>query len=94
MRILFSPILKDSSKTRTDPWSLFHKIFTLLIKKEFQTIGDQHEIEYEIFVLGMITSDADHITYIFWILSNQSITNIPIGLSDHIGKEDALDLIH
>lgn len=41
----------------------------------------------------MVTSNANYIPYLFRILSDEAITDVPTGLPDHVSEENALNFI-
>ncbi len=40
----------------------------LLVEKEFQSVGDKHEIEYNAFVLWVVTRNANNISNMLGVL--------------------------
>jgi hypothetical protein len=66
----------------------------VLVEKEFEAIGDKHEIEDEIFVFGLIAGDANNIPDLFRVLGDEAIFDVPIGFLDHVRKENGFDFVH
>lgn len=63
--VLLGPVLKDGLEAGTDSYGLFEQFLTFFVEKEFETVGDQHQIEDEVLVLGVIAGDAHHISHMF-----------------------------
>lgn len=93
MGVLLSPVLEDGSEARTDAASLLHEIIALLVKEKLEAVSDEHEVKDEVLVLRLVAGDADHITNLLRILSDQAIADVPVGLSDHVCEENALYLV-
>lgn len=91
--VLLGPVLEDGSEARTDATGLLHQLLALLVQEELEAVGDEHEIEDEMLVLGLVAGDADHITDLLRILRDEAIADVPVGLADHVSEEDAFDLV-
>ena len=92
--VLLGPVLEDCPETRTYATGLLHQILTLLVEEELQTVCNQHQIEDQVFVLGLVTRNADHIPHQLRILCDETVADVPTGLSDHVRKKNPLDFIH
>ena len=42
----------------------------------------------------MVTGDAYNIPHMLWILGDQLVLYVPVGLLYHVGEENSLDLVH
>lgn len=94
VRVLFGPVLEDEFEIGTDADGFLKQFFDMFIEEEFEGVGDKHQIEDEIFVLRLIVGVADDIAYLLRILGDEFILDVPVGLPNHVGEEDRLDLIH
>lgn len=92
--MFFGPILEDELEIGTNSYGLLKQLLIIFVQKEFESIGRQHEIKYEVFVLRMVTIAANNISHLIRVLRNQLVCNVPIRFSDHIGQKNALDFVY
>ena len=94
IRVLLCPIFKDGLESRANSGGFFEQMFTLLVEEELEAIGDEHEVEDEIFVFGLVTGNANNISDLLGVLSNETVLDVPVGFFDHVGEENGLNFIH
>lgn len=66
----------------------------MLVEEELEAVGDEHEIEDEIFVFRLVAGDANNIPDLFGVLGDEAILDVPVGFLDHVCEENGLYLIH
>ena len=65
----------------------------LVIEEVLKTVADEHQVQYHILVLRVVCSTAYHISNILRVEGDESVIDVPASLTNHVGKEDALDLV-
>ena len=91
--MLFSPVLKNGLEVGTYLVRLFEHIFGLFIEIKLYTIADNHQVQNEAFVLGLIVGIANHIFDELQVIGDKFFLDVPFGFLDHVGEEDDLDFI-
>lgn len=66
----------------------------MLVEEELEAVGDEHEVEDEIFVFRLVAGDANNIPDLFGVLGDEAIFYVPVGFLDHVCEENGLYLIH
>lgn len=61
--VLLGPVLEDGPETRTYAAGLLHQILALLVQEELQTVGHQHQVQDQVFVLRLIAGNAHHVPH-------------------------------
>lgn len=92
--VLLCPVFKDGLESRANSGGLFEEVFAVLVEEELEAVGDEHEVEDEVFVLGLVAGDANNIPDLLGVLSDEAVLDVPVGLLDHVGEENGLDLVH
>lgn len=64
VRILLGPVLKDRFEAGAYFGGFLEEFFVFFIEEELETVGDEHEVEDEVFVLGVVAGDADHVAHL------------------------------
>ena len=95
MWMFLGPIFKDEFKIGTNASGFLLQFLDIgdIIEKKFDGVSGNHEIEYQIFILGLIAGNANNISDLLRILCDKFIFDVPVGLPNHVGKEDGLDLV-
>ncbi len=66
----------------------------MLVEEELEGVGDEHEVEDEVFVLGLVVGVADDVAHLLRILGDQLVPDVPVCLPDHVREENGLYLVH
>jgi hypothetical protein len=93
MGVLLGPVFEDGPEGGADANRLLHEFLAAVVEEELEAVGDEHEVEDEALVLGVVAGDADHVPHHLRVLRDEAIADVPVGLPDHVGEEDALDLV-
>lgn len=91
--MLFSPILENSFEIGTYFVSLLENFFGLFIQIKLNTVTDNHKVQNQAFILRLIVWVTNNIFNKLKIIGDQFFFDIPLGLFDHVSKEDDLNFI-
>ena len=91
--MFLGPVLKYSLEIGTYFIRLFEHLFGLFVEIKLHTVADNHQIQNETLVLGLVVGATNHILDQLQVIGDQLFLDIPISLLDHVGKENDLDFI-
>lgn len=91
--MFLSPVLENSLEIGTYFISLFKHILCLFIQIKLNTVTHDHQIQYQTLVLWLVAGVTNNILNKLIIVSNQFFLDVPVGLFDHVGQEDDLNLV-
>lgn len=91
--MFLGPVLKNRLEVRTDLIGLFHHILGLLIEIKLNTVTDDHQIQNETLVLGLIVRATHDVLDQLQVVSDKLFLDVPVGLLDHVGQKNDLDFV-
>ena len=91
--MFFCPILKDELKARANAVSFLKEVVVLVIQEVLKTVANEHQVQYHILVLRVVSSTTYHISNILRVEGDESVIDVPASLTNHVCKEDTLDLV-
>jgi len=91
--MLFCPVLENRFEVGTYFIGLLKHFFGLLIQIKLDTVADNHEVQNQAFVLGLIVRITHNIFNELKIIRDEFLFDIPLGLFDHVSEEDDLNFI-
>lgn len=62
--VLLGPVLEDEFEVGADADGLLKQLVIFLVEEEFQTVGHQHQVKNEVFVLRLVTHVANNISHL------------------------------
>ena len=91
--VLFGPVLENSLEIGTDFVGLLHDVFGFFVEVELDAVADDHQVQNEAFVLGLVVGVANYVFDKLDVIRDKFFLDVPVCFFNHVGHENDLDLI-